>query len=108
MTTPFATIKKPTQASDVAHVGVVLPLTAKLQLHDEHHQRGKDTQRIPVELQREEKSASHWFLLPTPDVSASGVSCVKRNRARESRAALCFATNITLQEKASSFYMEAC
>jgi hypothetical protein len=61
---------------------------------------------IPVELKREHDKPSHSCSFLTSDASTSGVSCVKRNRARLSRAALTFATNSTLQEQASSVYTE--
>lgn len=102
----FATIKRTAQASDVAHAVVDLPLTAKVEPHDKHNQSDQDMYSVMVELEREEQPSSHCVLLPTPNVIALGVSCVERNRTRKSHAAPCFATNITLQEKAFPVYRE--
>lgn len=102
----FATIKKPAQAGNATHAGLLLPPTAKFTLHDKHQQSDKDIRGIPVNLQREQKCGSHGFSFLAPSVYALGVSCVKRNRARGSRDALSFATNVTLQEKVSLVYME--
>lgn len=103
---PFGTIKKPTQADDAAHVSSSLPLAAKFQLHDKHDQRDKDMQRIPVELEREEKSTSHRSTFPAPNVSALGAYCVKRSRTRESRSALPSAINVIRQIEALPVYTE--
>jgi hypothetical protein len=102
----FDTIKKPTQAGDAAHVSCDLPLTAKFELHDKHDQHDKDMDRIPVELEREEKGTSHRSTFPAPNVLALGAYCVKRSRAPKSRTALSSAINVIRQVEALPVYME--